>query len=77
MGGIGVSIFLLCYFLLPVVEIGLWCHSKESKSGLPEGSIGVSLKTSMLTYTQFLLNGRQLELDDTICISDHSVSGKL
>jgi hypothetical protein len=67
--GLGISAFLLFYFLFPVVEIDMWCHSKESKSDLPEGSIGILMKTSMFTYTIYLLNGGQLEHDGKICTS--------
>lgn len=63
--GISISVFLLFYFLFPIMQIDLWCFSKEHR--LNEAASGIAETSSMFMYTVFLLNGEQVEYGNTIC----------
>lgn len=64
---ISISAFLLSYFLVPFIEIGVWCQNKESSNNMPNASIGILMKVNMFTYTMFLLNGEHIEHGNEIC----------
>lgn len=68
---IGISVFLLFYFLFPVIKIDFGCQFKEHKLGSHEGIVTNSSTWAMFDYTVFLLNGGQLEQGSGKCIMYH------
>jgi hypothetical protein len=69
---IGISAFLLFYFLVPFIEGGEWCYVKDPESNKPkleEAATGKGINFSLFGYTVVLLTGGEHETNGGICIT--------
>jgi hypothetical protein len=69
---IGISAFLLFYFLVPFVESDVWCYVKDPESNKPkldEAATGRGVNLSLFGYITILLIGGEHDIDGEICIT--------
>lgn len=63
----GISAFLIFYFLVPVVGVEWGCEAKNPLPNIPNARAGWTVGFSLGMYTIVFLNGGQLEEGNAIC----------